>query len=608
MRWSGSRLVSGLIPAVAVCLLVSTRAYAQTASLIDAAADGDLSRVRLLLDSKADVNAKTSNGFTALTMAARNGHADVARLLLDAKADVDAKTSAGATPLILAAQNGHAGVARLLLDFKADVNAKTSTGATPLFLAAQNGHADVARLLLDAKADVNAARSTDGATALMMASVNGHADVARLLLDAKADVNAKTSNGFTALTMASQKGYADVVQLIETAGAPISIEQQAKFLDGLIKASGTSVADSISVANIVTVRLGREDAIIGRKDDGYYFKARVKGWSLLDPRELSSLAQDVKDDLDSKIEHPLVWLIHMESLKDKNYLDRYNAAVNNARLALFGDVKAAVLTLYDPKEPRAVAPLITALKDTDWCVRMNAANALERIKDPRAVGPLIAALNYRSSDFKTGEWARISIRMALGEIGTPAIKPLIEVLSDSDRDVRMNAAKALYSAIFRAAWLGSGSMGGGKVALNDWVASELGRGPLATPDPSAVQALTTVLVDALNDTRVDVRKNAASMLSELPDHRATVALLAVLKEGDTAVIAMLDDYFIRLGVAGSEDALIRALYANGNRSMAVDFLNCGNSRLEEAANVWARTNGYTITKQLGGRYARWGGR
>jgi HEAT repeat protein len=44
------------------------------------------------------------------------------------------------------------------------------------------------------------------------------------------------------------------------------------------------------------------------------------------------------------------------------------------------------------KDPRAVEPLIAALRDTDPIARKNAADALSNIKDPRAVEPLIAAL------------------------------------------------------------------------------------------------------------------------------------------------------------------------------------------------------------------------
>ena len=47
--------------------------------------------------------------------------------------------------------------------------------------------------------------------------------------------------------------------------------------------------------------------------------------------------------------------------------------------------QAATMALGELKDPRAVEPLIAALKDSDKNVRWEAANALGEIKDPRSV-------------------------------------------------------------------------------------------------------------------------------------------------------------------------------------------------------------------------------
>jgi len=145
--------------------------------LIKAAGKGDLARVKALLAAKADVNAKTANGSTALMVASEFGdlfgHLEVVRALLDAKADVNAKTANDVTALILASQQGHLEIVRALLDAKADVNAKADNGGTALILASEFGHLRVVRLLLAANAQVNA-KTANGSTALMLASQNGH--------------------------------------------------------------------------------------------------------------------------------------------------------------------------------------------------------------------------------------------------------------------------------------------------------------------------------------------------------------------------------------------------------------------------------------------------
>ena len=61
-------LVLGIL-VVLSCVLSGTRANAQWNDLIIAAGNGDLFRVRALLAAGADVNAKTSEGLTALMAA-----------------------------------------------------------------------------------------------------------------------------------------------------------------------------------------------------------------------------------------------------------------------------------------------------------------------------------------------------------------------------------------------------------------------------------------------------------------------------------------------------------------------------------------------------------
>jgi ankyrin repeat protein len=96
-----------------------TSANAQEGTLIAAALRGDLPRVRVLLDAKAEVNARDSDGKTALMIASEAGHADVVRVLLDAKADVNAKAGV-TTALREATLNGHADVVQLLKNAGAD--------------------------------------------------------------------------------------------------------------------------------------------------------------------------------------------------------------------------------------------------------------------------------------------------------------------------------------------------------------------------------------------------------------------------------------------------------------------------------------------------------
>ena len=78
----------------------------------------------------------------------------------------------------------------------------------------------------------------------------------------------------------------------------------------------------------------------------------------------------------------------------------------------------------------------------------------------------------------------------------------------------------------------------------------------------------------------------------IPD--TTAELTADLDEEDLKPIATNYAYYIRLGRAGSEDLLARALNKYGDKEMAVDYLNCGNGTLEQAAHTWADKHGYEV--------------
>jgi hypothetical protein len=74
----------------------------------------------------------------------------VAKLLIEAKADVNAKADNGMTPLLIASLYNFLDMARLLIDAKADVNAKSNMGNTPLQIAIKRNFLDLANLLRQA--------------------------------------------------------------------------------------------------------------------------------------------------------------------------------------------------------------------------------------------------------------------------------------------------------------------------------------------------------------------------------------------------------------------------------------------------------------------------
>jgi HEAT repeat protein len=99
-----------------------------------------------------------------------------------------------------------------------------------------------------------------------------------------------------------------------------------------------------------------------------------------------------------------------------------------------GNKFSAKRTLVSIGEP-AVEPLITALDDEDLKTRELAVETLGEIKDSRAVEPLVAKL--------TDPDIHINASIALGHIGSPAVKALVNALKDKNKDMRLNALDAL---------------------------------------------------------------------------------------------------------------------------------------------------------------------
>ncbi len=116
--------------------------------LFVAVKNGNIHKVKTLLDKGADVNARLKIGGTFLHGAALKGHVDLVELLISKGADVNAKDDKnGATPLHYAAYEGHKKVVQVLLKERANIYAKDREGDTPLDNALMGGHRDVAELI-----------------------------------------------------------------------------------------------------------------------------------------------------------------------------------------------------------------------------------------------------------------------------------------------------------------------------------------------------------------------------------------------------------------------------------------------------------------------------
>ena len=196
--------------------------------------------VSLLLESGADLRARTTGRFTALMFAARAGNVETVGLLLDAGADIEAESLDGSTPLLIASRSvdalasidwkifpdtsGHEETALYLIDRGADVFHADRIGRTALHCAAETRRTDLVTELLKAGADVNARFAVapeplrgdylsraafKGATAFWLAAKVANVELMRALVAGGADVNLPNAYETSPLMVAAGVGEND---------------------------------------------------------------------------------------------------------------------------------------------------------------------------------------------------------------------------------------------------------------------------------------------------------------------------------------------------------------------------------------------------------------
>lgn len=117
--------------------------------LVDAAADGDLAKVKSLVKDGADMNAKGKHGATALSEAAFHGHLAVVEFLYEKQpADMDTLDEYGFDPLISAAIMGRLDVVQFLCSKGANPNREDNVEhRTALAWARKNRHELIVKYL-----------------------------------------------------------------------------------------------------------------------------------------------------------------------------------------------------------------------------------------------------------------------------------------------------------------------------------------------------------------------------------------------------------------------------------------------------------------------------
>ena len=221
------------------------------------------------------------------------------------------------------------------------------------------------------------------------------------------------------------------------------------------------------------------------------------------------------------------------------------------------DFEAAILVRIGPP---AVQPLIDELKNPNSKIRPFAAMVLGRLGDERALDPLVQAMKegataflpisletrdpvrteafFRAQERKEfrsrvsrlleRDGPRTEAKKALARMGSPAVEPLIALLTDSNEWVRLDAVETLGLIGDRRA------VAPLHQTLNQMVDDD--DVPFATIVVTSLQRLGEPVVEpltrALEHEEATTRCFAARTLGEIRDKRAVPALIAAIKDPD----------------------------------------------------------------------------
>jgi HEAT repeat protein/beta-lactamase regulating signal transducer with metallopeptidase domain len=199
------------------------------------------------------------------------------------------------------------------------------------------------------------------------------------------------------------------------------------------------------------------------------------------------------------------------------------------------------------RDRRAVPTLIATLKDENANVREQAAFALGQLRDPSSVEALIPVLKDASPN------VREQAAFALGQMrDARAVDGLAAALKDENADVREQAAFALGQIRDRRAAVAlAGAMSDANPDVRQQAVFALGQ----LRDASAVDGLVT----ALKDSNPDVRQQAAFALGQIRDPRAVPPLVSALKDADADVREQAAFGLGQIRDRGAVEALIAAL-------------------------------------------------
>jgi len=175
--------------------------------------------LRRILVKGPDVNLKDAKGWTALHYVCNyeSDAQDEVKVILENTKGIELNIvdNNNMTPMHIAAMRGQTDVCETLMNNGAKVDAKDKYGHTPAYYAVRAGNIETADALIKNGADISS---------IQLSAYRGNLSNLKALLTTGASVNEKDETGFTPLHAAAMGGHREVVEYIVSQGADVEAE------------------------------------------------------------------------------------------------------------------------------------------------------------------------------------------------------------------------------------------------------------------------------------------------------------------------------------------------------------------------------------------------
>jgi HEAT repeat protein len=366
--------------------------------------------------------------------------------------------------------------------------------------------------------------------------------------------------------------------------------------------------------------------------------------NIRDPQAIQPLVKALNSDNPEVREHVVKTL---GEFKDHRAIEPLMGTIQDPN----PEVRAAAISVLGTiKDPRAIQPIINALDDYSEKVRLQAVTVLGSSSSTQVIQPLIAKLNDPAAQIREaagqalldlkwkpanseekGQYCLIQRNWAnCIELGEPAVAPLIAELKQSDSTIKVPVARTLGEIKDPRAieplieYLESGPTVRDKdeqLEIYDVTTSaliDIGKPSIKylVPKlsdwqiaPHAAHVLNTLEWTPPNDDEL-VRFQVALKNKEFID--INWGLVRTVLTGDlySKEFKKIENaLYVFIGIGRKEviSDLITALNDKGNLPIAEAYLNSGQNKLMDAAEIWAMNNGHEVHEfKKGTQPVQWG--